>query len=332
MPKPSANLTFRPAGTLSRFAAIARLTALETCRQPVFLLISLAAGLGILLFPLVLNYTLGDTARIVRDSAFSLAFVAGLALAAHSAVTALSHDLRRGPAAVWLSADCSRPLWFAAKCAGVFLALLLYVAAILPATLLAVRACGDGVHTDWPVALTALAAPPVALALAALWNLTTRRPANATAAALLPVVLAAAWLWNAFLRRADFLPNPAAFDWPLCQALLLLTLPLFMTAVLAAALAVRLPPGVSLLLSLLLFGAGLFSAPLLAPRASRSLPAAVLRAVLPDLQAYWLPDALDTPSPFPRGYFPRAAAAAAAWSAAVFTLGALALHRREIPA
>ena len=87
MSNPSAD-TF--SARAAAFVALARVAALETCRQPLFLLLSLGVSLGILLFPLVLNYTLGDSARIVRDSAFSLFLVGGVALAAHSAVAAAS--------------------------------------------------------------------------------------------------------------------------------------------------------------------------------------------------------------------------------------------------
>ena len=58
-----------------QFLAIARLTALEAIRRPVFLLIALSSVAGIVLLPLLLNYTLGDSARIIRDSALAVAGV-----------------------------------------------------------------------------------------------------------------------------------------------------------------------------------------------------------------------------------------------------------------
>ena len=73
-----------------QFLAIARLAALEAIRRPVFLLVALSCLAGIVLLPLVLNYTLGDSARIIRDSALALTFVGGLLLAAHAAGESLS--------------------------------------------------------------------------------------------------------------------------------------------------------------------------------------------------------------------------------------------------
>ena len=67
--------------SLIQFLAIARLAALEAIRRPVFLLVSLSVLAGIVLLPLLLNYTLGDSARIIRDSALALTFVGGLLLA-----------------------------------------------------------------------------------------------------------------------------------------------------------------------------------------------------------------------------------------------------------
>ena len=123
-----------------QFLAIARLAALEAIRRPVFLLVALSSVAGIVLLPFLLNYTLGDSARIIRDSALALYFVGGLLLAAHAAGESLARELRRGTAAAILAKPVSRPLFFLAKTAGIAAALLLFSVAALAATLLAVRA------------------------------------------------------------------------------------------------------------------------------------------------------------------------------------------------
>ena len=100
------------------FCAVARLTALEAIRRPVFLLVTLSSIGGILLLPLLLNYTLGDSARIIRDSAVAFYFVGGLILAAMAAGETLTRELRRGTAATILAKPVSRSAFFLAKAAG----------------------------------------------------------------------------------------------------------------------------------------------------------------------------------------------------------------------
>ena len=54
------------------FWAIARLTALEAVRRPVFLLVTLCGLAGTVLMPFLLHYTLGDAPRAIRDAGLGL--------------------------------------------------------------------------------------------------------------------------------------------------------------------------------------------------------------------------------------------------------------------
>ena len=313
------------------FFAIARLAAIEAIRRPVFLLVSLASLGGILLLPLLLNYTLGDSARIIRDSSLALYLVGGFLLGTHAAAEGFCRDLRRGTAATILAKPVSRGTFFLARACGIALALALFSIAALAATLLAVRAGASDLRLDWAAAGPALAALLLAPALAGVWNHRTRRPFASAAFFLLLLLLllavaTAAW----FPTPLDHLTFPHNFTWNILSVGLLLFLCLGMTTALAAALATRLEPAPVLLLCGGIFMLGLMADSILGPRVDQSLAFATAYALLPNVQAFWLVDALDATVTIPPTYFWTAAAYAGAWSAAALALGAASFHHREI--
>ena len=316
---------------VAQFFAIARLAAIEAIRRPVFLLVSLSCLAGIVLMPLVLNYTLGDSARIVRDSALALTFVGGLLLAAHAAGEALARELRRGTAAAILAKPVPRAVFFLAKAAGVGAAIFLFSVAALSATLLAVRAGASDLRLDWAAALPALAALVLAPALAGAWNHRTRRPFTSAAFFLLLLFLLLAIAVSAGFRTPlDQLAFPGNFAWPLLWVGLLLFFCLSMAVALAAALATRLQVAPVLLLCAGFFLIGLMGDYFLGPHLGDSLAARAAYAVLPNVQAFWLLDALDGATRIPASYVALSAAYAAAWSAAALALGSASFQSLEI--
>ena len=314
-----------------QFLAIARLAAIEAIRRPVFLLVSLACLAGIVLMPLLLNYTLGDSARIIRDSALALYFVGGLLLAAHAAGEALARELRRGTAAAILAKPVSRAVFFLAKAAGVAAAIFLFTVAALAAALLAVRAGADDLRLDWAAALPALLALVLAPALAGAWNHRTRRPFPSAAFFLLLFFLLLALAVSAFFPTPlDHRSFPDNFTWSILAVGLLLFFCLGMAVALSAALATRLPVMPVLLLCAGFFLFGLMGDYFLGPHLGESFAARAAYAALPNVQAFWLLDALDASARIPASYVALSAAYAAAWSAAALALGLASFRSLEI--
>ncbi len=313
------------------FLAIARLTALEAIRRPVFLLVSLSGIAVILFLPLLLNYTLGDSARIIRDSALAIQLGCGLLLGAHAAGEGLSRELRRGTAAAILAKPVPRTLFFFAKAAGIAAALALFSTAALAATLLAVRAGASDLHLDWSAAGPALLALAAAPALAGVWNHRTRRPFTSAAFFLLLVfLLLALAAAAAFPTPYEHLVFPHNLSWNLLSVGFLLFLCLGMVAALASALATRLAVTPVLLIVAGVFLTGLMADYLLGPHLPASFAARAAYALAPNVQAFWLVDALDAAVAIPPAYFALAAAYAAAWSAAALALGAVSFQALEI--
>jgi len=313
------------------FLAIARLAAIEAIRRPVFLLVALSSIAGILLLPLLLHYTLGDSARIIRDSALAFLFLGGMLLGTHAAAEGFSRELRRGTAAAILSKPVSRTGFFLARAAGIVAALVLFSLAAIAATLLAVRAGASDLRLDWTAELPGLLALLAAPALAGAWNHRTRRPfASAAFFLLLGLLLLALAAAAFFPTPFDGLTFPRNFAWGILAVGFLLTLCLAMAAAMAAALATRLDPAPVLLLCAVVFLAGIAADSFLGPRLAGSALARTAYAVLPNVQAFWLVDALDAGAAIPAAYFLTATAYAAAWSAAVLAAGAASFHRLEI--
>ena len=304
--------------------ALARLTALDVLRQPVFLLLSLTVSAAILLFPLLLNYTLGDAVPVVRDSALSLLWLGGVLLAALSAALTVSRDLSTSAAATLFTRPFPRALYLPAKTLGVAAALLPYALLAALAALLAVRIAGDGLHADWPVAAAALPALPLALLLAALRSRFSSAPFATTALLYSLLALLAATAFAASRPTLDADPFPANLDRPTLLSALLLSAPSLMAAALSAALASRLPPAPAFAIVLALFALGILSA---------SFPHSLLLALCPDVRPFWPPDSPPAAVPL---LPPRRALAALAYSllyaSSVLAFAAAAFRTREIPA
>ncbi|MGD9612421.1 MAG: hypothetical protein AB7V22_05905 [Kiritimatiellia bacterium] len=315
----------------AQFRAIARLAALEAIRRPVFLLVSLSVVAGIVALPLLLNYTLGDSARMIRDSALALYFVGGLLLAAHAAGEALARELRRGTAAAVLAKPVARTTFFLAKTAGVGAALVLYSVAALAAALLAVRAGASDLRLDWTAAGPALLAVGLAPTAAGAWNHRTGRPfASAAFLLLLAFLLVALGVSAGFETPLDRLAFPGNFSWALLEVGLLLFFCLGMATALAAALATRLSVTPVLLTCAGVFLFGLMGDYLLGPHLADSCAARLAYAAFPNVQAFWLLDALAGGAHVPAAYVAGCAAYAAAWSAAVLALGLASFRALEI--
>ena len=318
-------------GGVFQFLAIARLAALEAIRRPVFLLVSLSVLVGVVALPLLLNYTMGDSARMVRDSALALYFAGGLLLAAHAAGEGFARELRRGTAAAALAKPVARATFFLAKTAGVAAALFLYALAAWAATLLAARAGADDLRLDWAAEGPALLAVVLAPAVAGAWNHRTGRPfASAAFLLLLAFLLAALGAAAAFQTPLDRLAFPHNLSWELLEVGGLLFLCLGMAVALAAALATRLSVTPVLLLCAGFFLGGLLGDFFLGPRLADSFAARLAYAALPNVQAFWLLDALDGAAHVPADYVAACAAYAAAWSAAVLALGLASFRTLEI--
>ena len=113
-------------GSVRRFIAIARTTALEILAEPLSLLV-LSASLALaVLAPAFHYHQFGEPSRMARDAGLSALFVGGLMFAIVGAVRSVRREFESGTAAVALSHPVTRAQFLMAKACGTYAAFLLF--------------------------------------------------------------------------------------------------------------------------------------------------------------------------------------------------------------
>ncbi len=129
---------------MRRFRALARTAAVEVLSEPLTVILFLVALFAVHALPAFHYHQFGEPGRLARECGFSSLFVFGLFFAVPAAARAIGRELESGTAAAALSRAVSRPLFFCAKTAGVALAFLLFAAAVAVATEVSAFSCVKG--------------------------------------------------------------------------------------------------------------------------------------------------------------------------------------------
>jgi ABC-type transport system involved in multi-copper enzyme maturation permease subunit len=316
-----------------QFAAVAWLTMLEALRQPIGLLLAGTAILFTGLLPVLIMHQMGDPQKLVRDSALATHFVFGLLFAGYTACTAVQHELKRGTVSAVLVKPVGRELFFLAKYTGVAGVLVLFSVGLTTATLLAARMSAESYVVDWWAGRALLGAIGLAMAVALALNYFLQRPFVSTAFGWLVGFQVVALAASSFVdSQGAPVAWGSAVTWKLIPASVLVTLALLVLAGVAVAVATRFETVPTLAICSVVFLLGLMTDYLFGRVAGDSRLAAVLYAVLPNWQHFWLTDALSGDGTIPWRYVGRAAGYAALYLAGVLSLGMLAFRRTELPA
>ena len=129
---------------MRRFVSLARVAALETLSEPLSAVLFLSAFLAAHVLPAFHCRQFGEAGRLARECGFSTLLVFGVVFAASAALASMTREFESGTAAAALATGVSRHLFFAAKVAGVLVALLFFAAGALCATSLAVASSRIG--------------------------------------------------------------------------------------------------------------------------------------------------------------------------------------------
>jgi hypothetical protein len=336
------NLQSLPMPPSRPFLAIARATLIEAMQQPSALLLLFVSVAVTLLAPLFEFHHFGEEGRLARDGGLACMLLFGLLLAMTAAGSAVARELASGTAAAALAKPVPRGVFLTAKFAGIFALVILFWLSLLLATLLAERTAEHIISvdaamepaTDNLTSRLALLAPVAALALAAWRHYRRRARVGVTAFVGLPLALAGVALacgcWNTLGQWHPYHPGLNARVVP---AAVLVLLALAMCTALAAALATRLTASATVATGALLALLGLAGDTLAgtAPAATpRGLAGALMGGILPNIQNFWLADALARNGTIPWHYVGAAALLAATWCAVALTAGTQALRHREL--
>ena len=315
--------------------ALAGLTALETVRQPICLIL-VTTSILLMALAALQAYQFGEEGKFVRDGALAIHFFFGLLIAAYAACTALSREFRNGTAAAVLCKPVSRGLFFASKFAGIALVIILFSVCATSATLLSEQAAPRMYEVDWRTIGLMAAAVVAAYAAAGLANYIWKRPFASTALSIMLLLMLAALIFIALRHEPPTLVEDEdghsmlverAVQWNLVPASMLIAMALLVLAAIALALATRLDtvPVVLLCCGVLLLG--LMSDYLFGRSAS---PAAVLaHRLIPNWQHFWLADALTGNGRISWRYVGAAGLYALLYGGAMLGIGALSFRHKE---
>ena len=310
---------------------LARLTALETLRQPICLLLTVLCLLLMSLLPLTVAYEFGEEAKLVRDSALAIHFLFGLLIGGYAACSALSKEIRSGTASTVLSKSVGRSTFFLAKLTGIVWVVGLFSLLAALGTLLSDRAAARLYLVDERAARLFILVPVAAVVAGGIANYWRRKPFVTQAFAWLTVFLLLAFGVTALTDRSGhWVRFGTCITWRIVPASLLVSLSLVPLAAIALSLATRLSTVPTLALSIVAFLLGLLSDHLFGTVLGPSGLGSVLGALLPNLQHFWLVDALNGGGSIPWSYVGLASVYAAVYTAGVVLLGVGSFLRVEI--
>lgn len=341
--------------------AVARTTYVEAIQQPVAFLLMLAGVTATLLIPVFQFHRFSEDGRLARDGGLSIMLVLGLVIAAGMAGRCLADEITRGTAAAALGKPVHRATFIFAKWLGVCAVVITFWVGTLAATLLAERGSAHfivkenfaGYASDVISLMLGFGAAALSLVIAALLHYFKRQRFGVVACLTLTLSQTAVVLLSGFYNRlgeAYPLHGEAAccdcggehaahaHNWLLYHpelelriipAALLILLALFVFTALATALATRLTTGANLAICAVVLFAGLTGDTLLADAPLLSLRG-LLAGLLPDVQNFWLCDALAHGGKIPWLYVARAALYSLTASLFFLTLGCLTFSRRDL--
>lgn len=322
------NLHFKPLRNVARTAAV------ELSSQPVTMLLMLIGIVLTALIPLLHFHDFGEPGRLARDGGLAYQLVIGAALAAFAVSRSIHDELDDGTAIAALAKPLPRGAFLVGKWLGVVAVTFRFWLATLATTIVATRIAprfvdlgeeGMGYVTDSLAQTLLLLVPILALTVAGyLHNRRRIRFCLVCVSLMTWLSLAVAATTLLFDRQWHFAPALANADLAIATASLPILFAVGAISAIAAALSVRLPAATVTTATVLVAAAGLSWDALTA-----SCPP--LRIVpIPDIQSFWLADALSRQGAIPAGYLALSFLYAAALAAFALLCGFAALRRRDL--
>jgi len=322
-----------------QFLTVARLTAIESVRQPIFLLLAVSCVVLITLTPMMIMHNFGEDGRLARDSGLALHFVFGLFMAGYAASSSLSHEMQSGTASAVLCKPVSREIFFLAKFVGISAVLLVFSFCAGLATLMSERISErfvsiDGMSgwcTDWLTGRLLILSPCVSLVAAGIINYRKRRVFGSTAFGILVISLMVVFLITGFFEvTGKFDPFDFRVNWRVVPASLLVSVALVMLCAIAMVLSSRLGTMSTMVSCAAIFVLGLMSDYLFGRHVGASSVSAFFYWIVPNWQHFWRSDALTSGGVIPFEYVSNALYYAVAYTAGILALGVLSFRHAEM--
>ncbi|UCC96863.1 MAG: ABC transporter permease [Phycisphaerales bacterium] len=319
---------------MNRIFTIAKNTFIETLRQPIFAVIIVAALLLFFVTPSLTMYTMSDDNKLLRELGLSTLFLTSLFIAIFSASGAVAEELQNKTILTVLSKPVQRPIFILAKFLGVTAAVVLahYICTI--ALLMAIRhgvlETVNDTH-DWTVLGAAGVGVIAVVLLSAFFNYAYDWKFSSTAMVLTAVFATLTVIFLAFIdRNWQFNPKDNGINAVDIYGSVLLLLAAVIIVALAVAFSSRFNIVVTLSLCLGIFLLGLVSDYVFGRFAEAHLWAQVGRFIVPNLQIFWISDAIYEGHKVPARYILTSASYALCYTTAILALAVALFQRRQV--
>lgn len=317
-----------------KLATIAKNTFIETLRQPVYAVIISAALLLFLISPSLAMYTMDDDNKLLREIGLSTLFLTSLFVAILSASAAVSVELENKTILTVLTKPVQRPIFILAKFLGVLgavaLAHYLCTVALLMAIRHGVMETASDTH-DWTVLGSAATVVVATVLLSAFFNYSYDWKFSSTALVVAGILATLVLVFLALIDR-EWQFNPA--ENRIARLDIYGSVLLFLAAAVIAAIAVALSARFNTIVTLSacigVFLLGLISDYVFGRFADVHLWAQVGRHLIPNLQVFWISDAIYEGSEVPFRYVLIGASYAACYTAGILAIAVALFQRRQI--
>lgn len=317
-----------------KLLTIARNTFVETLRQPVYAVIIGAALLLFLLSPSLAMYTMDDDNKLLREIGLSTLFLTSLFVAIFSASGAVAVELENRTILTLLTKPVQRPVFILAKFLGVVgaVAVAHYVCTI--ALLMAIRhgvlETASDTH-DWTVIGAAGITVALTFLLSAFFNYTYDWRFSSTAITTGAILGTFGIIFLALIdRHWQFNPAENGIHTLDIYGSVLLFLAAVIIAALAVAFSARFNTVVTLSACVGLFLLGLTSDYIFGRFAATHLWARIGRSLVPNLQVFWISDAIYEGSVVPLKYMFVSGMYTACYTTAILALAIALFQRRQV--
>jgi hypothetical protein len=319
---------------MNKLLTIAKNTFIETLRQPIYAVIIIAALLLFFVSPSLTMYTMSDDNKLLREIGLSTLFLSSLFIAIFSASGAVAEEMRNQTVTTVLTKPVQRPIFIIAKFLGVVAAVVLahYICTI--ALLMAIRhgvlETVNDTH-DWTVLGAAGVGAAFVVLLSAFFNYAYDWKFSSTAIVLTAIFATLAIIFLALIdRNWQFNPSKNGFHAVDIYGSVLLLLAAIIIVALAVALSCRFNIVVTLSVCLGIFLLGLVSDYVFGRFAATHLWARVGRCLVPNLQIFWISDAIYEGSKVPVRYVLTSASYALCYTAGILALAVALFQRRQV--
>lgn len=318
----------------NRIAAIASNTLTEAVRQPVYGIVLVAAAALIGLSPTFAMYTLTDDTKLMADMGLATILLAGLLLAGFSASGVIWLEIERKTVLTVITKPVSTFEFVMGKFIGILLSLACAMYVLILVLLLMVRIGAPetaSFQLDWPVTAGLLASMVIPMVIGGCANyFFNKNFASTSMAAAVPIITVIFVVLCFFDKELHFQRFGAGIDWNLAKAGILVCFAVFILGALATALSTRFGTTMNIVLCFAVFMLGLLSDYMFGELAQTNMLARIAHGALPNLQIFWLADALTMDSVIPMSYIGYSLVYAVLYQAAIMCVAMISFGSREL--